>query len=142
MVKFREASPGAAYEIAIGVTDAEEAAELGLAVVESTAEGRPAAYGRYKGAPDGGPLGVTVDRAAETDVIAAGTVAPRADDTGAGNKGDFVNMDDPFVHGGTGPAETIHADGSAPGKTNKETDTAAVIAEAQAANNKAAKKGR
>ena len=48
MVKFRIASPGAAYEIADGVTDAEEADKLGLTVVECTAFGLPSAYGRYK----------------------------------------------------------------------------------------------
>lgn len=48
MVKFRDASPGAAYQIAVGVTDAAEADKLGLVVVECTAFGLPSAYGRYK----------------------------------------------------------------------------------------------
>ena len=48
MVKFRDASPGAAYQIADGVTDAAEADKLGLVVVECTAFGLPSAYGRYK----------------------------------------------------------------------------------------------
>ncbi len=130
MVKFREASPGAAYEIAVGVT-AEEAAKLGLAVVESTADGRPAAYGRYKGAPDGGPLGITTAQPADTEVVAGGGVsAPAGPDTATtGGKGDFVNVDDPFIHGGTGD-ESIHRDGAAPGKLNEELDHSAEIAAA------------
>lgn len=121
MVKFREASPGAAYEVAIGVTDAEEAAKMGLAVVESTPEGRPAAYGRYKGAPDGGPLGITVDKSTDTEVVAGGGVSPGAADATGPDKGDFVNVDDPFVHGGTGEG-SIHADGAEPGKLNEDLD--------------------
>ena len=58
MVKFRDASPGAAYQIADGVTDAAEADKLGLVVVECTAFGLPSAYGRYK---------VAVEPDAETD---------------------------------------------------------------------------
>lgn len=113
MVKFRDASPGAAYEIAVGVFDADEAAKLGLAVVESTPDGRPSAYGRYKGAPDGGPLGVTVAGSSDTEVVPGGAVSPGADVPAGGNKGNLVNPNDPFVHGGTGD-ESVHADGSEP----------------------------
>lgn len=121
MVKFREASPGAAYVIAEGVTDAEEAAKLGLAVVESTADGRPAHYGKYKDAPGGGPLGITVDRAADTDVIAGGGVSANADAAPVGNqKGSLINPDDPFVR--QPGEESIHADGAAPGVVAEEED--------------------
>ena len=55
MVKFREASPGAAYLIADGVTDAEEAAKLGLIPVESALDGSVAAYGKYGALEDEQP---------------------------------------------------------------------------------------
>lgn len=110
MVKFRDAGPKAAYEIAHGVT-AEEAAELGLAVVEvHPTSGAPVAYGRYKGAPDGGPLGITVAGSGDTEVVAGGAAGP-AGPPSAGNKGDIVNPNDPVIHGGS---DEIHADGAEP----------------------------
>lgn len=113
MTKFRKPNPEAAYEIAVGVT-AEEAAKLGLAVVENDALGRPAAYGRYTDAPDGGPLGITVAAApADSEVIAGGDVSAPANAPGTGPKGSLVNPNDPFVHGGTGD-ESVHADGAEP----------------------------
>ena len=129
MVKFRDASPGAAYQIAVGVTDAEEAAKLGLAVVECTPEGRPSAYGRYKDAPDGGPLGITVDKPADTEVIAGGTASANADAATGAQKGELVNRDDPFVK--QPGEESIHADGSAPGVLNDEIDTAPLVEAAE-----------
>lgn len=113
MVKFRKASEFAAYEIAVGVTDRDEAAKLGLAVVEVDPFGTPTAYGRYKGAPDGGPLGITVASTGDTDVVPGGDVGPAPAASATGPKGSIVNPDDPFVHGGTGD-ETVHADGSEP----------------------------
>jgi hypothetical protein len=111
-IKFRDAGPKAAYEIAVGVT-AEEAAEAGLAVVEvDPTSGAPTAYGRYKDAPDGGPLGITVGAAAaDTQVIAGGDVGAPAPDTGVGGKGNLVNPDDPVIHGGS---DDIHRDGAEP----------------------------
>lgn len=135
MVKFREASPGAAYEIAEGIFDAEEAAKLGLAVVENDAFGRPARYGRYKGAPDGGPLGITVDKAADSEVIAGGGVSAGADQGPIGNKGNVINPDDPFVHGTAGEGG-VHADGAIP----MEEDVAAQQREAIEASDEAMKK--
>lgn len=48
MAKFRKASPEAAYEIAEGVNNADDAASQGLIAVESDAFGLPVAFGRYK----------------------------------------------------------------------------------------------
>lgn len=141
MVKFREASPGAAYEIAVGVYDAEEASKAGLAVVETTAEGVPTAYGRYKDAPEGGPLGITVDMPGNTKVVAGGTAAPSAPSATTAGKGDILNVNDPFVHGGTGD-DTIHADGSAPGKTSDDEDRTALIAAAEKSITDATKRGK
>lgn len=111
MVKFRKAGEHAAYEIADGVT-AEEAAKLGLAVVEiDPTSGAPTAYGRYKGAPDGGPLGITVPEATDTKVIAGGDVAAPGPAPVGGGKGNLVNPDDPVIHGGS---DEIHKDGAEP----------------------------
>jgi hypothetical protein len=112
MVKFRKAGDNAAYEIADGVT-AEEAAKLGLAVVEvDPTSGAPTAYGRYKDAPDGGPLGITVASPGDTDVIAGGDVAaPAPGGPAGGPKGNLVNPDDPVIHGGS---DDIHRDGAEP----------------------------
>lgn len=135
MVKFVKTSPHAAYSVAVGI-DAEEAAKLGLAVVESTADGRPSAYGKYDDAPKGGPLGITVDQLADTDVIAGGGVSPNVGTaTGGADKGSVLNMDDPFVHGGSGD-ESIHADNAAPGKTNDQQDQDAAVQAAKEANEK------
>jgi hypothetical protein len=112
MVKFRDAGEGAAYEIAQGVHSAEEAAKLGLAVVEVDAtSGAPTAWGRYKGAPDGGPLGITSAVSSDTEVVAGGAAAPSAPATATGGKGNLVNPDDPVIHGGS---DAIHADGAEP----------------------------
>src|SRR5205085_12505738 len=109
MVKFRDAGENAAYEIAVGVTDRDEAAKLGLAVVEvDPTSGAPSAFGRYKDAPDGGPLGVTVAKAGDTEVRPGGGVGPGDAGPGA-NKGDIVNINDPVIHGGS---DEIHADGA------------------------------
>jgi hypothetical protein len=112
MVKFRSAGEDAAYEIAEGVTSADEAAKLKLAVVETDpTSGAPTAYGRYKDAPDGGPLGVTVAKNADTEVIGAGQVSANADQPAGGGKGNLINPDDPVIHGGS---DDIHKDGAAP----------------------------
>lgn len=141
MVKFREASPGAAYEIAVGVTDPEEAAKLGLAVVESTPDGRPAHYGRYKDAPGGGPLGITTAQAADTEVVAGGTVSPNADTgTGGPQKGSLINPDDPFVR--QPGEESIHADGASPGVVAEEEDDAPLREAAEQSIRDATKKTR
>lgn len=113
MVKYRKSSEHAAYEIAVGVTDRDQASELGLAVVETDAFGAPTAYGRYLDAPDGKPLGITVPQDAGTKVIGGGDVGPSTPAPVGGGKGHLVNQDDPFVHGGTGD-ESIHADNSVP----------------------------
>lgn len=119
MVKFREAGPGAAYEIAEDA-DAEKAAELGLAVVEiDPTSGAPTAYGRYKNAPDGAPLGVTVAEPVDTKVVGGGGVpAPVSAPTPAAAP---ANLNDPIAHNPPG-VETIHADGAPPGKTTKELE--------------------
>ena len=107
-------SPGAAYEIALGIT-AEEAAEANLAIVEQNFSTNPPApvYGRYLDAPKGHPLGVTVDAVGDTKVIGGGSVAPVDNANVGGGKGSVINRNDPFVHGGTGD-ESIHADNSEP----------------------------
>lgn len=111
MVKFRSAGDDAAYEIAVGVHSAEEAAKLKLAVVETDpTTGAPTAYGRYKDAPDGGPLGVTVAKSVDTEVIGAGQVSAGERAPGPA-KGRLVNPDDPVIHGGS---DEIHKDGAEP----------------------------
>ncbi len=115
MTKF-VSSPGSAYEVAIGIT-AEEAAEQGLVIVEQSHSTNPPTpvYGRYKNAPAGSAMGVTVAKDDSTQVIGAGGVsAPPAAAVGdAGSKGNLVNPNDPVIHGGTGD-ESVHADGAAP----------------------------
>lgn len=113
MTKF-VSSPGSAYEVAIGVTAA-EAAELGLAVVEQSYSTNPPTpvYGRYKDAPDGSALGVTVADNDKTKVVGAGGVSAAAPAATGGDKGSLLNLNDPVVHGGTGE-ESVHADGAAP----------------------------
>jgi hypothetical protein len=112
MVKFRSAGDGAAYEIAVGVHDAEEAAKLKLAVVETDpTTGAPTAYGRYKDAPDGGPLGITVPKSADSEVIGAGQVSASETGPHGGGKGNLINPDDPVIHGGS---DDIHKDGAEP----------------------------
>lgn len=109
--KFRSAGDTAAYEIAEGVSDRDEAAKLGLAVVEvDPTTGAPTAFGRYKGAPDGGPLGITTVQPGDTEVVAGGDVGPGST-APAGNKGDIVNVNDPVIHGGS---DEIHKDGAEP----------------------------
>jgi hypothetical protein len=111
MVKFRSAGDTAAYEIAHGVFDRDEAAKLGLAVVEvDPTTGAPTAYGRYKNAPDGGPLGITVVSPPDTEVVAGGDVSPGGP-APAGGKGALVNPNDPVIHGGS---DDIHKDGAEP----------------------------
>lgn len=111
MVKFRSAGDDAAYEIAVGVTSAEEAAKLKLAVVETDpTSGAPTAYGRYKDAPDGGPLGITVAKSPDTEVIGSGQVSAGEPAPGP-SKGALVNPDDPVIHGG---GDDIHKDGAEP----------------------------
>jgi hypothetical protein len=111
MVKFRKAGDNAAYEIADGVFDRDEASKLGLAVVEiDPTSGAPTAYGRYKNAPDGGPLGITVASPPDTEVVAGGDVGPGAP-APAGGKGALVNPNDPVIHGGS---DEIHKDGAEP----------------------------
>jgi len=120
-VKFRSAGDKAAYEIADGVTDQDQAAELGLAAVEcDPTTGAPTAYGRYKDAPDGGPLGITAPAAPDTEVVAGGDVGPGGPPS-AGNKGDIVNPNDPVIHGGS---DEIHADGAEPPVENLDAERA------------------
>jgi hypothetical protein len=110
-IKFRDAGHKAAYEIAVGVT-AGEAADAGLAVVEvDPTSGAPTAYGRYKGAPDGGPLGITVAKPGDTEVVAGGDAAAPAGTGPIGGKGHLINPDDPVIHGGS---DEIHKDGAEP----------------------------
>lgn len=111
MVKFRDAGPDAAYEVAEGVT-AEEAAKLGLAVVENDAFGRPAAYGRYKDAPKGAALGITVPHDSGTKVIGGGNSIPTGDVAAStSGKGHLINPDDPVIHSDN---SDVHADNSPP----------------------------
>jgi hypothetical protein len=112
MTKFIH-SPGAAYEVAIGIT-AQEAAEQGLAIVEQSYSTNPPTpiFGRYLDAPKGHALGITVDDTVSTKVIGAGGSVYQPGSPG-GDKGSLLNLNDPVVHGGTGD-ETVHADGAAP----------------------------
>lgn len=137
MVKFREPEGGAAYVIAEGV-DAEEAAKLGLAVVESRPDGTPMHWGKYKDAPDGGPLGVTVAKSEDTEVVAGGGVSAPAP---APTTAPQTNLDDPVVKTPPG-VETIHADNAPPGKTVKELEGQAQTAPAVPEKPTDAKKGR
>lgn len=139
MVKFRDAGENAAYEIAVGVTDQDEAAKLGLAVVEvDPTSGAPRAYGRYKDAPKGGPLGITTAQPGDTEVVAGGDVGPGGPPS-AGNKGDIVNPNDPVIHGGS---DEIHADGAAPPVRNLEAERADAVEAAEASFEKAQSKSR
>lgn len=136
MVKFRDAGDNAAYEIAVGVFDRDEAAKLGLAAVEvDPTTGAPTAYGRYKNAPDGGPLGITVVSPPDTKVVAGGDVGTAAP-APAGNKGDIVNVNDPVIHGGS---DEIHADGAAPPVENLEAERAEATRVAEASIDRASK---
>jgi hypothetical protein len=123
-IKFNS-SPGSAYEVAIGIT-AEEAADAGLAIVELNYSTQPPSpvYGRYKDAPGGHPLGITVASATDTKVIGGGGVPAIPPAATGGNKGDAVNLNDPFVHGGTGD-ETIHADNAEPPVRDLDAERAA-----------------
>jgi hypothetical protein len=118
-------SPGSAYEVALGVTP-QEAADNGLAIVEMNYSTNPPSpvYGRYKDAPKGHPLGVTVASATDTKVIGAGGVPAIPPRASGGDKGDAVNLNDPVVHGGTGDA-TIHADNAEPLVRDLEAERAA-----------------
>lgn len=126
MTKFRDAG---AYEVAEGVS-AEEAAELGLAVVEVDAtSGRPTAYGRYKDAPKGAPLGITKDKPGETAIVGGGGVAAPVEGAGLGEAAKGIpGSDDPIARPVPGQ-ETIHADGAAPGKLAKQRDAEDVLSE-------------
>jgi hypothetical protein len=139
MVKFRKAGDNAAYEIAEGVT-AEEAAKHGLAVVEvDPTSGAPTAYGRYKDAPDGGPLGITVSEAADTKVVAGGDVAAPTAPAPTGGKGNLINPDDPVIHGGS---DDIHKDGAAPPVEDLAAEERAAAEVAKASIEKASKRTR
>lgn len=140
MVKFRDAGDNAAYEIAVGVTDQDEAAKLGLAVVEvDPTSNRPIAFGRYKDAPKGGPQGITVASSADTEVVPGGNVGPGGDGSGGPNKGDIVNPNDPVIHGGS---DDIHADGAAPPAENLEAERAAATEVAEQSIEDASKKSK
>jgi hypothetical protein len=112
MTKF-VSSDNAAYEVAVGIT-AEEAQEQGLAVVEYSYSTNPPTpiFGRYKDAPKGAALGVTVDDTGGTKVVGVGGPAFDAASPG-GDKGQLLNINDPVVHGGTGD-ESVHADNAPP----------------------------
>lgn len=138
-VKFRSAGDKAAYEIADGVTDQDQAAELGLAVVEvDPTSGAPSAYGRYKDAPGDGPLGITSVKSADTEVVPGGDVGPGSPPSG-GDKGDIVNINDPVIHGGS---DEIHADGAEPPVQNLEADRQAATEVAEQSIEDASKKGK
>lgn len=111
-IKF-ESSPGSAYEVAVGIT-AKEAAEAGLVVVEWAYSTNPPGpiYGRYKDAPKGHALGITVDDTGGTKVVGAGG-PPVTPASAGGDKGSLVNPNDPVIHGGTGD-ESVHADNAEP----------------------------
>lgn len=114
MTKF-VSSDNAAYEVALGITAA-EAAEQNLAIVEYSYSTNPPTpiFGRYKDAPGGSPLGITVADDGKTKVVGGGDVsAEAAAANGGANKGALLNPNDPVVHGGTGD-ETVHADGAKP----------------------------
>jgi hypothetical protein len=139
MVKYRKAGPHAAYEIAEGVT-AEQAADLGLAVVEvDPTTQAPTAYGRYKGAPDGGPLGITAVQPADTEVIAGGDVSPPTPVPPGGPKGNLVNPDDPVIHGGS---DEIHKDNAPPPVEDLEAERRDAAEIARKSIEKASKKPR
>lgn len=115
MTKFRKTSDSAAYEIAVGVS-AEEAAKLGLAVVEvHPTTGAPTAWGRYTDAPGGSPLGVTVAEPGDTKIVGGGEAAAPAPEPAPV----ATNLDDPVVKTPPG-VETIHADNAPPGKFSDE----------------------
>jgi hypothetical protein len=113
MTKFYRPE-GAAYEVALGITAAEAAAQ-NLAIVEYSYSTNPPTpiFGRYLDAPDGSPLGITVPDDGKTKVIGGGDVSAEAAAAAGGDKGALLNVNDPVIHGGTGD-ETIHADGAAP----------------------------
>lgn len=139
MVKFRKAGDNAAYEIAVDVTDRDEAAKLGLAVVEvDPTSGAPTAFGRYKNAPGGGPLGITVVEEPDTKVVAGGDVGPGGPPS-AGNKGDIVNPNDPVIHGG---GDEIHKDGAEPPVENLEAERTEAVKVAEESLKKAQSKSR
>lgn len=139
MTKFRDAG---AYEVAEGVFTAEEAAKLDLAVVEiDPTSGAPTAYGRYKDAPDGAPLGITRDKAGDTEVTGGGQVSANADNAVVNNqKGSLVNLDDPFVR--QEGEDSIHADGAEPGKLAEEIDDAPLVKAAEESIEKASTTSR
>jgi hypothetical protein len=112
MTKF-VSSAGSAYEVAVGIT-AEEAAAQNLVVVEYSYSTNPPTpiFGRYKDAPKGAALCVTVDDTGGTKVVGAGGPAFAAASPG-GDKGQLLNINDRVVHGGTGD-ETVHADNALP----------------------------
>lgn len=112
MTKF-VSSEDSAYEVAVGITPAEAAAQ-GLAVVEYSYSTNPPTpiFGRYKDAPKGHALGVTVDDTGGTKVVGAGGPVFASASLG-GDKGQLLNINDPVVHGGTGD-ETVHADNALP----------------------------
>lgn len=140
MVKFRDAGDNAAYEIAVGVTDQDEAAKLGLAVVEvDPTSGAATAYGRYKNAPDGGPLGITRDKGAGTEVVAGGNVGPGGPAPSAGDKGDIVNVNDPVIHGGS---DEIHADNAPPPVEDLEAERREAVEVAERSIEKASKSSK
>lgn len=123
---LKKLSDSAAYKVAIGAT-AEDAAKDGLGIVELNYTTNPPSpiYGRYDNAPDDGPIPVTVAKPADTEVIGGGSVGPVPPASGAGNKGDIVNQNDPFVHPVDG--ENIHADNSPPATVDPEAERAAAV---------------
>lgn len=140
MVKFRSAGDDAAYEIAVGVHSAAEAAELKLAIVETDpTTGAPTAYGRYKDAPDGGPLGVTVAKSGDTEVIGGGQVSASEGGPHGGAKGHLINPDDPVIHGGS---DEIHKDGAEPPVQDLAAEEAEARKVAEASIEKASKNSK
>lgn len=101
----------AAYTPVYGITR-DEAEEKGYAIVEySFADGTPVpVYGYYNDTQSGGPLDVTAPIAADTQIVAGGTLG--AEPTTAGNKGSLVNPNDPVVHGTDD--NNPHEDGGTP----------------------------
>jgi hypothetical protein len=139
MTKF-VSTPGSAYEVALDIT-AEEAAEQGLVIVEQSHSTNPPTpiFGRYKDAPAGSALGVTVAKEDGTKVVGAGGIAAPAAVAaadGLGQKGALLNINDPVVHGGTGD-ESVHADGAAPLADNDDAQREALLAGAHDSTQKA-----
>lgn len=110
MVKLVQPDASAAYKVARDVTTAQEAADLGLVVVELNHSTNPPTpiWGKYI-TKSGAALEITRSKAGDTEVVpasSAGALTPAS----TGDKGALLNPDDPVRHG---LGETnIHEDGA------------------------------